>query len=162
MSEELRHGDCREVLGSLPGESVNCVVTSPPFWGQRKYTGNQELVWGDNHCEEHEWGEEIKIPRHHAGETNPGLEAHTKDRGAWSDSGGAFCSRCNAWRGGLGLEPTPELFISHLIEILEGIKRVLRRKNFSREKTNTFSSSFHRLECCQRNGTSGHTKKMRY
>jgi len=127
MSEELRHGDCREVLGSLPAESVNCVVTSPPFWGLRKYTGNQELVWGDNHCEEHEWGEEIKIPRHHAGETNPGLEAHTKDRGAWSDSGGAFCSRCNAWRGGLGLEPTPELFISHLIEILEAIKRVLRK-----------------------------------
>lgn len=30
-------GDCREVLRSLPDESVHCVVTSPPYWGLRDY-----------------------------------------------------------------------------------------------------------------------------
>jgi DNA modification methylase len=30
-------GDCREVLRSLPAESVHCVVTSPPYWGLRDY-----------------------------------------------------------------------------------------------------------------------------
>jgi DNA modification methylase len=30
-------GDCREVLRTLPGESVHCVVTSPPYWGLRDY-----------------------------------------------------------------------------------------------------------------------------
>ena len=30
----------------LADESVQCVVTSPPYWGLRKYSGEQELVWG--------------------------------------------------------------------------------------------------------------------
>lgn len=30
-------GDCQEVLPSLPDESVNCCVTSPPYWGLRNY-----------------------------------------------------------------------------------------------------------------------------
>ncbi len=30
-------GDCREVLASLPADSVDCVVTSPPYWGLRSY-----------------------------------------------------------------------------------------------------------------------------
>lgn len=30
-------GDVREVLGELPDESVDCVVTSPPYWGLRDY-----------------------------------------------------------------------------------------------------------------------------
>lgn len=30
-------GDCRDVLRSLPDESVQCVVTSPPYWGLRDY-----------------------------------------------------------------------------------------------------------------------------
>ena len=30
-------GDCRTVLSSLPSESVNCCVTSPPYWGLRSY-----------------------------------------------------------------------------------------------------------------------------
>ncbi len=30
-------GDCREVLKTLPDESVNCCVTSPPYWGLRDY-----------------------------------------------------------------------------------------------------------------------------
>jgi DNA modification methylase len=30
-------GDCRETLKSLPDGSVNCCVTSPPYWGLRDY-----------------------------------------------------------------------------------------------------------------------------
>jgi DNA modification methylase len=30
-------GDCREILNSLPGNSVNCCVTSPPYFGLRDY-----------------------------------------------------------------------------------------------------------------------------
>lgn len=30
----------------LADETVQCVVTSPPYWGLRKYSGEQELVWG--------------------------------------------------------------------------------------------------------------------
>ncbi|MBI4128314.1 MAG: site-specific DNA-methyltransferase [Parcubacteria group bacterium] len=31
------HGDCRDVLKTLDGESVHCCVTSPPYWGLRDY-----------------------------------------------------------------------------------------------------------------------------
>jgi len=30
-------GDCRDVLKTLPDASVNCCVTSPPYWGLRDY-----------------------------------------------------------------------------------------------------------------------------
>ncbi len=30
-------GDCRKVLSSLPGDSVQCAITSPPYWGLRDY-----------------------------------------------------------------------------------------------------------------------------
>jgi DNA modification methylase len=30
-------GDCRDVLRTLPDESVHCVVSSPPYWGLRDY-----------------------------------------------------------------------------------------------------------------------------
>lgn len=41
---DLYQGDCREVLQSLPAQSVHCVVTSPPYWGLRDYgVGEMEI-----------------------------------------------------------------------------------------------------------------------
>lgn len=37
MTVQILIGDCRELLRSLPAESVQCVVTSPPYWGLRDY-----------------------------------------------------------------------------------------------------------------------------
>jgi len=37
MTIRILQGDCRDVLKTLPGESVHCVVTSPPYWGLRDY-----------------------------------------------------------------------------------------------------------------------------
>ena len=37
MTVIIRHGDCREVLLTLPDESVHCCVTSPPYFGLRDY-----------------------------------------------------------------------------------------------------------------------------
>lgn len=34
---DVRQGDCREVLRGLPDESVQCCVTSPPYFGLRDY-----------------------------------------------------------------------------------------------------------------------------
>jgi DNA modification methylase len=30
-------GDAHSVLASMPGQSANCIVTSPPYWGKRNY-----------------------------------------------------------------------------------------------------------------------------
>jgi DNA modification methylase len=39
----VKNGDCRTVLKSMPPESVNCIVTSPPFWGLRDYGHPDQL-----------------------------------------------------------------------------------------------------------------------
>ena len=36
--------DARD-MGELSDNSVQCVVTSPPYWGLRKYSGEQEVIW---------------------------------------------------------------------------------------------------------------------
>jgi len=60
-------GDVLEQLKSLPDESVNCVVTSPPYWGLRDY------------------GQD----------------------------------------GQLGLEPTPDEYVSKMVEVFREVRRVL-------------------------------------
>jgi DNA modification methylase len=63
----LYHGDVLAVLRELPTESVDCCVTSPPYWGLRDY-----------------------------GQT-----------------------------GQLGLEPTPEEYVTRMVEVFREVRRVL-------------------------------------
>lgn len=37
MTVTIRNGDCREVLRTMPDQSVHCCVTSPPYFGLRDY-----------------------------------------------------------------------------------------------------------------------------
>ncbi len=39
----IKNGDCRTVLKELAPESIQCVVTSPPYWGLRDY-GHAEQI----------------------------------------------------------------------------------------------------------------------
>ena len=50
MSIRLIGGDCREVLATLPANSVHCVVTSPPYYGLRDY-GTAQWAGGDAACD---------------------------------------------------------------------------------------------------------------
>jgi len=40
---------------------------------------------------------------------------------------GSFCVKCGAWKGQLGLEPTPFLYVEHMVMIFREIKRVLKK-----------------------------------
>ena len=37
-----------------------------------------------------------------------------------------LCIKCKAWKGELGLEPTPDMFINNLCDIFDEVKRVLQ------------------------------------
>jgi DNA modification methylase len=39
----IYNGDCRSILPQLPERSVNCCVTSPPYWGLRDYGHEQQI-----------------------------------------------------------------------------------------------------------------------
>ena len=68
MTWKIIQGDVRDKLAELPEKSVQCVVTSPPYWGLRDY----------------------------------GVD------------------------GQLGLEKTPEEYVSKMVEVFREVKRVLR------------------------------------
>jgi hypothetical protein len=37
MTPTILHGDCRDTLKTIPAGTVQCCVTSPPYWGLRDY-----------------------------------------------------------------------------------------------------------------------------
>lgn len=113
-----------ESLRRLADGSVHCAVTSPPYWGLRDYDGEPQVWGGDCDCD-HEWGE--VGPAHHPNqvEQTKWKDAEAAGKGQTSGSG-QFCKNCPAWLGQFGLEPTPDLFVRHLVEIFRELRRVLR------------------------------------
>jgi DNA modification methylase len=117
----------------LADGSVQCAITSPPYWGLRKYEGAQGGTWGGSPECEHQWGAEKKIKqspqRDHARgggfAKTRGNEAARKGM-AFEASQGRFCTACGAWRGSYGFEPTVSLYVAHTVEILREIRRVLK------------------------------------
>lgn len=43
MKATVLIGDCRQILPTLPDESVQCCITSPPYWGLRDY-GHKDQI----------------------------------------------------------------------------------------------------------------------
>jgi len=74
---QIIHGHCIDALRALPGCSVQCCVTSPPYWGLRDY-GLPDVEWP------------------------------------------------TGWRGQLGCEPTPDLYVEHMVAVFREVWRVLR------------------------------------
>lgn len=112
---EILVGDCREVLKSLAPASVQCCITSPPYFGLRDYqTGSWD--GGDPECD------------HQAG-SDYGSKSDTDHKG--QIRGGPFrdtCRRCGARRVDeqIGLEQTPEEFVEDLVDVFREVRRVLR------------------------------------
>ena len=123
-------GDAREWLSRLPDKVFHCCVTSPPYWGLRDY-GLGHTVWGGNPRCDHVWGDELEHGRRGkrgvsgtGGDRHPSLDK--AGQGPGSGGGGCFCRFCNAWKGSLGLEPCPELYVENLVAIMRQVYRVLR------------------------------------
>lgn len=125
---QIHLGHILRVLPNLLDKSVHMVVTSPPYWGLRDYGLEPEIWDGDSECS-HEWGNKLSSAQRQRNKADGGIHA---DRKAGSQpemlhpSQGQFCQLCNAWRGSLGLEPTPELYVDHMVQIFREVRRVLR------------------------------------
>lgn len=65
------------------------------------------------------------MPRVHESHHASG-EKHDEMPGRQGGNSGQYCQRCLAWKGCLGLEPEPSMFVEHLVEIFREVKRVLR------------------------------------
>ncbi len=123
---DIRQGDVIEQLRLMEPESVHCVVTSPPYYGLRDY-GLPPSVWGgDSDCN-HEWGQDSYKRR--SNDSKPGAKQGTNNGSVGRDEPvtHSMCTQCGAWLGTLGLEPTLELYIEHMVEVFHEVRRVLRK-----------------------------------
>jgi DNA modification methylase len=115
-ARRVLEGDALERLRELPDESVQCVVTSPPYWGLRDYgTGSWE--GGESVCDHREG--------RHTGRVVPGTP---QARAGAAPSRWPTCGRCGATRVDrqIGLEPTLEEFLERLVAVFREVRRVLR------------------------------------
>ena len=116
-------GNCLDVLKRLPSRSVHCCVTSPPYWGLRDY-GTEPVVWGDTPGCDHDWTP-TDPPRYRT--TGDAPNSPQQNKAACYDARKFnLCTRCGAWRGELGMEPKPCMFVRHLAEVFAEVWRVLR------------------------------------
>ena len=53
MTARILTGDAREVLRTLPDESVHCAISSPPYWGLRAYGGDSGMIGLEPTFDEH-------------------------------------------------------------------------------------------------------------
>jgi len=118
-------GHILDALKTIPNESINCVITSPPYWGLRKYPDAAIRVWDEDKNCDHEWKNGMK-KQVGGGPVSPEWQRtgreHTRIDFPYRE-----CEKCGAWEGQLGHEPNPEMFIRHLCDIFDEIKRVLRK-----------------------------------
>jgi DNA modification methylase len=121
----ILQGDCRDLLKALPDQSVQCVVTSPPYFGLRDY-GTGTWTGGDPAC------------NHVVGEIRTGLGlAKLGERYAGGGrkanepkpmTAKSLCPTCGARRvdSQIGLEPTPAEFVAEIVAVFREVRRVLR------------------------------------
>jgi len=116
-------GDTLEVLKQIPSDSVDCIITSPPYWGLRDYGEATCKVWGGDPDCEHEF--ELEHIQRDPSKTGIISEKAKIGQGYRNYKSG-FCKKCGAWYGQLGLEPTLDMYTEHLLEITAELKRVLK------------------------------------
>lgn len=121
---KIIHGNALDVLKTMPSESADSVVTSPPYWALRNYQ-TESIIWDGHPDCEHEWGKELA--KKQSGGTRKTEIANYSDDRIHYKAKSHFCLECGAWRGSLGLEPTFELYVKHLHDIFDEIKRVLKK-----------------------------------
>ncbi len=100
-------GDALKALKELPSESVQCIVTSPPYWGLRDY-GTGLWMGGEADCK-HQQSHEI---------VERASDCHCA----------SVCKKCGAKKFDhqVGIEETPEEYIAKLTAVFREARRVLR------------------------------------
>ena len=97
LTGEVLNGDAFDLIRKCAAESVDLLITSPPYWGLRTY----DL--------EHNWSIEEDWKRSSESSAPPPYD--------WYRAHG----------GVLGLEPSPDWYITHLVEFFRLARRVLRK-----------------------------------
>lgn len=106
-------GDAIEQLKTIDSDSIDCVVTSPPYWGLRDY-GTATWIDGDEFCDH--------LIAAYQGKSSAVNGKHQPK--PYKEK----CGKCGAIREDkqLGLEPTIEEHLEAILEVFAEIHRVLK------------------------------------
>lgn len=118
--DKVLNGDALEMLKTLPSNSIDCCVTSPPYYGLRDY-GTGKWVGGDPNCPHRrlsKWSEHT-------------ITGHAQAELAGNVGDAIYktvCPLCGAVREDrqIGLEESPELYVKKLTEVFHEVSRVLK------------------------------------
>lgn len=116
---KIHVGDALDVLKRMPDGLVQCVVTSPPYWGLRDY-GTGMWEGGDpDHVHE-----TVSARNGRGGSGSPGKQTV----GAFPSSFAADECSCGARHVDrqIGLEKTPEEYVDKMVAVFREVWRVLR------------------------------------
>lgn len=114
------NGDALESLKTLDSESVDCCVTSPPYYGLRDY-GTGKWIGGDPNCPHRRLSKYSE--KTITGHAQPELAGNVGDAIYKT-----ICPLCGAIREDkqIGLEETPEEYIEKLVAVFHEVRRVLK------------------------------------
>ena len=117
-------GNSLDVLKTLPNQSVQMCVTSPPYYGLRDY-GTGQWVGGDPNCD-HKNADvqqrfDYAMGKSGKQKTNVGTDFRFHKK---------VCPDCGAVREDkqIGLEQTPQEYIDNLVAVFREVRRVLKQE----------------------------------
>lgn len=119
---KLAQGDARELAKKLKEDSVDCIVTSPPYYGLRDY-GTAQWSGGDDQCRHDEARKKTRY------DYALGTSTKQMGRGTGTDAQPAMwkssCPTCGAVRVDtqIGQEETVEEYIATLVALFRTLKR---------------------------------------
>lgn len=113
-------GDNRQTLKKIASQSVQTVVTSPPYWGLRDY-GTATWIGGDENCSHRRESKQ-------SDKTITGHKNFTEMLGVSDAIYKQQCPRCGAVREDeqIGLEPTPAEYVEELCQVFDEVWRILK------------------------------------
>ena len=117
---KIYQGNALNVLKSFSKDTIDLAITSPPYWGLRNYGEINETWDGDPKCD-HEFTKPEK-----AFNSSQPTKWNTSAPEIWNGGTSKNCMKCGAWQGSLGLEPDYNLYIEHLCQIFDEVKRVIK------------------------------------
>lgn len=117
---KIYQGDNLEILKTFDDKSINCCITSPPYYGLRDY-GTGIWVGGDPNCPH----------RRLSKQSDKTITGHAQEELVGNVGDAIYkrvCPICGAVREDkqVGLEESPEMYIQRLVDIFTEVKRVLK------------------------------------